>query len=130
MKVSFLMLFFILVFVVMSQPITANDQASSSNDRSSPDYESREQIIDQSISSDNDIGTFLFRLYKNVFSKIDGSHCPMYPSCSRYGWGSLKKYGFKGFFLTTDRLNRCGHDLKNYDKTTVAGGSYYLDNIP
>lgn len=92
----------------------------------STEYEAEDQQSKQTGS----MGTFLYKVYKKFVSEIDGSHCPMYPSCSRYGRDSIAKYGLKGVFMTADRLNRCGHDLKRYKVTAIGDTSHYLDEVP
>lgn len=84
---------------------------------------------DQKSKQTGSMGTFLYKVYKKFVSEIDGSHCPMYPSCSRYGRDSIAKYGLKGIFMTADRLNRCGHDLKRYQVTAIGDNTHYLDEV-
>ena len=57
------------------------------------------------------LGTLFVRLYREYISPIDGSDCPMYPSCSQYSIASFEKHGFLiGWMMTWDRLYRCGRD--------------------
>lgn len=60
-------------------------------------------------------GLFLF--YKSFLSSQDAISCVFYPSCSVYGFQTIKKHGvFMGMLDTFDRLSRC-HALspENYD---------------
>ncbi|NVM21384.1 MAG: membrane protein insertion efficiency factor YidD [Desulfobacterales bacterium] len=51
------------------------------------------------------------KTFRKYISPIDGSNCPMYPSCSRYSIECFEKHGFvKGWVMTWDRLYRCGRD--------------------
>ncbi len=51
--------------------------------------------------------TGLIRLYQKYISTQDQSVCNFSPSCSRFGMGSIQKYGFfRGVLLTSDRLLR------------------------
>ncbi len=50
----------------------------------------------------------LIRLYQNTLSRVMTSSCRYSPSCSEYGYESIKKFGlFKGGMLTVRRLSRC-----------------------
>ncbi len=65
--------------------------------------------------------------YQNYLGKIKGSYCPMYPSCSEYGRIAISKYNLKGILMTFDRLNRCSHDLENYNLIFIDGKLKYSD---
>ncbi len=53
----------------------------------------------------------LIGLFREYVSPIDGSRCPMYPSCSGYSMECFKKNGLlMGWIMTWDRLYRCGRD--------------------
>jgi putative membrane protein insertion efficiency factor len=48
------------------------------------------------------------RFFQKNLSPLDGPRCVLYPTCSRYGYLAIKKYGvFKGIMMTGDRLIRC-----------------------
>lgn len=52
----------------------------------------------------------------------------MYPSCSQYAKLAFQRYtGFRAVALTADRMMRCGHDLKHYDRIPLNSGLYYYD---
>ncbi len=58
----------------------------------------------------------MYNFYQKFISDIRSQKCPMYPSCSKYAMQAFKEKGFgKGLLMTTDRLNRCGHEHKLYD---------------
>lgn len=41
--------------------------------------------------------------------------CPMWPSCSRFADEAFSTHpALTAFFLTADRLHRCGHDMRRY----------------
>lgn len=66
--------------------------------------------------------------YQKYISGIRGRSCPMYPSCSNYGLKAFTETNFaSGFFLTSDRLLRCGHDHENYSLTLQSNGFRFLD---
>ena len=47
----------------------------------------------------------LVGFYKDYISPIDGSRCPMYPSCSQYSIECFEKHGLIiGWLMTCDRL--------------------------
>ena len=53
-------------------------------------------------------GLGLLRFYQVGFSGKVGGRCVFHPSCSRYGFFAVKKYGLiKGTVMSTDRLFRC-----------------------
>ena len=66
--------------------------------------------------------------YQHYISKLRGSQCAMYPSCSNYG---LKVFSDRPFgeamLYTADRMMRCGHDKRYYDVTVQYGDLSLLD---
>lgn len=55
----------------------------------------------------------LVRFYKYYISPIDGSRCPMYPSCSQYSIECFEKHGFiTGWLMTCDRLFHEADEMK------------------
>ncbi len=54
------------------------------------------------------LGEDLLWLWQHSLSGQGGSHCPWYPSCSRYSRIAVREYGLlAGVCLTADRLSRC-----------------------
>lgn len=69
------------------------------------------------------LGVSLVRLYRRFVSPIDGTRCPMYPSCSQYGLTCFKKHGFFiGWTMIWDRLYRCGRDELRHSPTVIIDG--------
>jgi putative membrane protein insertion efficiency factor len=53
------------------------------------------------------MGGLLFT-YQKIVSPQISSNCPYEPSCSKYSFQLIKRYGiFKGVFVSSDRLTRC-----------------------
>lgn len=74
---------------------------------------------------------FVIRCHQMFVSPISGLSCPMYPSCSRFGYGAIKKHGaITGSLMAIDRLHRCGHDLSNYKKIQVENRILFSDPVP
>jgi putative component of membrane protein insertase Oxa1/YidC/SpoIIIJ protein YidD len=66
----------------------------------------------------------LLNLYRKYVSPAKGFHCPMYPSCSSYGKEAFSRHNpIKAFWMTSDRLTRCGHEHGHYPVV-------YVDGIP
>ncbi len=64
----------------------------------------------------------VFWVYRNVVSPVNGSNCPMYPSCSRFSRQAIDELGpMVGLLATFDRLHRCGHDLHFYQLVLLDG---------
>ena len=75
--------------------------------------------------------SILINFYQNHISPINQSKCLSYPSCSAYSKEAINRYGFYGFLLTADRLNRCGHDLNKVEKKIIINNSVkYYDPVP
>jgi len=74
---------------------------------------------------------FLVQVYRTHISPIDGSNCPMYPTCSQYSLLSFERHGsFIGWMMTCDRLFRCGRDeLQLSPWITVNGESRCYDPL-
>ncbi|GEM_PF-457845 len=50
----------------------------------------------------------LIRFYQKGLSEKNPADCNFYPSCSRYGYYAIKKYGgLKGTLMALDRIIRC-----------------------
>jgi putative component of membrane protein insertase Oxa1/YidC/SpoIIIJ protein YidD len=55
------------------------------------------------------------RLYQLVLSSQDAPSCPFSPSCSHFGQEAIRRFGFQGLLMTSDRLQRCnGSSLDRY----------------
>lgn len=70
--------------------------------------------------------TGLIRIYQKYISTQDLPACNFTPSCSRFGMGSIQKYGFfRGILLTADRLLRDnGMTLHTHYPFDEASGKY------
>ena len=63
----------------------------------------------------------LIRFYQKHISPLSPPRCRYYPTCSRYAYQAINKYGaFKGGWLTIKRLCRC-HPFSKHD---------YFDPVP
>jgi len=70
------------------------------------------------------------RTYQLLIAPSKGSACPMHPNCSLYGKMAFEKYNpVKAFIVTSDRLHRCGHDLKNYNIVEIGGSVRFYDPL-
>jgi putative membrane protein insertion efficiency factor len=50
----------------------------------------------------------LIRIYQKTLSPLLPSGCRFYPTCSRYGYAAIEKYGaLKGGWLALRRVARC-----------------------
>jgi uncharacterized protein len=50
----------------------------------------------------------LIIVYRYTISPLLGPRCRFYPSCSEYGLGALRRFGFlRGMWLTVARFGRC-----------------------
>lgn len=72
----------------------------------------------------------LLHLYRNIFRKGKPPVCQMYPSDSAYAAESVHRHGpVKGILMASDRLQRCGNDLKNYEPIIIEGRPFYSDPV-
>lgn len=70
----------------------------------------------------------LFRLYQHGAGPAKGRRCPMVPSCSEYARLSVESRGLLvGVLMASDRLHRCGHDLRYYEPVAVDGRDLSYD---
>ncbi len=62
---------------------------------------------------------------------LRAGQCPMYPSCSGYAREAISRYGpLWGWFITCDRLIRCGGDTLDFaPKVPVNGKWKYYDPL-
>ncbi|RKZ23519.1 hypothetical protein DRQ18_00305 [bacterium] len=78
----------------------------------------------------------IIRIYQVTLSGIMGDVCVFEPSCSHYGYQSIKKYGiFLGLLMTFDRLERCSPFARSYypdfyGMVYVPGRGYKLYDPP
>lgn len=50
----------------------------------------------------------LIRIYQKFISPFLPSACRFHPTCSRYGYEAIEKYGLlKGGWMTIKRISRC-----------------------
>ncbi len=60
----------------------------------------------------------------SAVSRVDGTRCPMAPTCSAYSIQSFRDYGLlRGFVMTSDRLMRCGGNTTSW--VPVLQGGYH-----
>jgi putative membrane protein insertion efficiency factor len=65
------------------------------------------------------------RLYQLTLSGNTGSSCVFYPSCSRYGFFAVEKYGaIKGCLMSAERVIRCNPWTCGYDLDADTGLYY------
>lgn len=68
--------------------------------------------------------------YQLLISPSKGTYCPMYPSCSAYGFEAFESYNLiKALIVTSDRLHRCSHDLDQYETTVINGYIRFVDPV-
>jgi putative component of membrane protein insertase Oxa1/YidC/SpoIIIJ protein YidD len=64
----------------------------------------------------------MIRAYQRVVGPTKGQDCPMSPSCSHYGLEAFRcESSTVAFLMVVDRLNRCGHDLRQYPVVITEG---------
>ena len=74
--------------------------------------------------------TGLIRLYQKYISTQDQPACNFSPSCSRFGMGSIQKYGFlRGILLTADRLLRDNGSMLHTHYPFDEASGKYLDPV-
>ena len=81
--------------------------------------------------SASDVFLFPVQLFRKYLSGADGDRCSMHPSCSAYSIEAIKKNGpVAGYFMTCDRLLRCGRDEKKTSPAVnVRGKSKTYDPV-
>lgn len=84
------------------------------------------------LSEENHGAVRLLAPFYKIFSRLDGKECPMHPTCSRYGFDAINRYGLiRGWIMTCDRLIRCGRDeCRLAEKIIVDGKIRYHDPLP
>lgn len=84
--------------------------------------------IKESSDKQNKVTEDYIGFYQRHISKLRGTQCAMYPSCSNYGLKVFKdKPFFEAMIYTADRMMRCGHDKKYYDVSIQYGDMALLD---
>jgi putative component of membrane protein insertase Oxa1/YidC/SpoIIIJ protein YidD/tetratricopeptide (TPR) repeat protein len=70
----------------------------------------------------------LIRFYQLAGSGVRGTICPMFPHCSRYARQVFRNHNpFKAWFMTADRLIRCGSDPTQYPNVLIGGQNAWVD---
>lgn len=70
------------------------------------------------------------RAYQKLISPSRGTHCPMTPHCSKYGFQAFSRHNpLVAWPLTADRLHRCGHDIEQYPLAFVDGQLRFSDPL-
>lgn len=87
-----------------------------------------EDAITERAELDAGVVKLLFDKYQGYLSPVRGGKCPMYPSCSHYSRLSIAERGLLvGLLATSDRLLRCGKDLRFYSLVYTRNGYRYED---
>jgi putative component of membrane protein insertase Oxa1/YidC/SpoIIIJ protein YidD len=61
----------------------------------------------------------------NHLSPVRFGECPMYPNCSEYALDAIRAHGFiLGWFMTCDRLMRCGRDEIDISPEIIVDGQW------
>jgi len=81
------------------------------------------------VNSDTSPFSWMIKFYQRYISPINGSRCPMYPSCSNFAAQVLNHEGEKGIIKVFDRLLRCGRDLEDYTLVFQRGRVLHLDPV-
>ena len=78
------------------------------------------------VGQDNNAAVTSLKLIYGLVTRADGNRCPMYPSCSHYGFEAIQKHGLlRGWFMTCDRLLRCGRDELRLSRPIIIEGKKY-----
>jgi putative membrane protein insertion efficiency factor len=101
---------FVVVFFLIASIATASWECEW-EDKPKEDRYGPEQL-NQALADETSFGKItalgLIRLYQLFLSGKTGSECNFYPSCSRYGFDAIKKYGaIKGIIMANERVMRC-----------------------
>ena len=71
------------------------------------------------------------KFYQNNISPRKLQKCPCYPSCSRFAYNSISKYGIWGIFMMVDRLfYRENNDMHNFYKLIELSDGYRFYDPP
>ena len=71
----------------------------------------------------------VIKLYQQFISPVRGTACPMFPSCSQYGYQAISTYGLTGTIKTAYRLLRCGQDVHYYQIVKIGPSYRYFDAL-
>lgn len=72
----------------------------------------------------------LVRFYKDYISPIDGSRCPMYPSCAQYSIECFEKHGLiMGWLMTCDRLFHEADEMKQTPMILIKNHYRFYDPV-
>jgi len=72
----------------------------------------------------------LVEFYKDYISPIDGSRCPMYPSCSQYSIECFEKHGLiMGWLMTCDRLFHEADEMKQSSMILINNRFRFYDPV-
>ena len=70
------------------------------------------------------------RLFQKTASKVDGSRCPMHPTCSHYSVQAMSKHGsIVGLMMTIDRLFHEWSEIETALKVRISGVRRYWDPL-
>jgi putative membrane protein insertion efficiency factor len=91
-----------------------------------PSIKPRENKTLEEFNESKLLALLLIRAYQFTLSGQQGDICNFQPSCSRYGYAAINKYGaFWGILMASDRLQRCNPFALKY-----VGKYYKLDFVP
>jgi uncharacterized protein len=117
-----------LIFLLLVIFMAGNSACVSQNKMSSPIKNSKKENMEEYGKGDNIVLNF----YQKWISPVRGEDaCPMYPSCSQYSKKSFEIFSpLKAYFLSCERVIRCGHELTLYPQTIKGGKLKWYDPVP
>ncbi len=70
------------------------------------------------------------KVYKTVFSNLDGDNCPFTPTCSNFYVESVEKGGIvKGTLMFFDRFTRDSNLFKDINQYNIASNNKFYDPV-
>ena len=109
----------VLAILLLAAPVFATWECEWEEKKAKDPYShgSMNEALAEETSVGKIAGLAVLRIYHTFLSGRTGGHCVFHPSCSRYSYYSVKKYGLiKGIIMSNERLFRChgwSHDY-NY----------------
>lgn len=67
-----------------------------------------------------------YKVFSKYISPLDGSRCAFRPTCARYSFEAIQKYGaFKGIVMAAERVMRCHGYFREKDYPLAPSGHFY-----
>ncbi len=124
--------FFIILYIIGNSVLAQTDWVKW--DSQSVEYTKKVSANKEYNPAQSSVFTFVTnnakKIYKGLFSNLDGENCPFTPSCSNFYVESVEKSGIiNGTLMFFDRFTRDSNLFKNIEQYKITNNNKFYDPV-